>query len=249
MVVAVNPQSAAQSDPGLFEKWRGWLGAPQNRAALLQTGLSLMQPVPIGQSQFGHIASALGQGLGAAGRAESRIAGEAKEQAKLARELEGENLDREIKRTGLELDRQNTQSLIGDRAEQRRIALARLGLDTEESKLGREKTALEIENVKKSGGGLTLDKMFGAAKDIVETSTLTNQPIETTTQQYLESVKQLQAGMGGGTGQSGGGTPPPPAPTSTYPQVRTREERDRLAPGTTYVAPDGSIRVKGQAGG
>ena len=245
MVVAVNPQSAAQSDPGLFEKWRGWLGAPQNRAALLQTGLSLMQPVQVGQSQFGHVASALGQGLGAAGRAEARIAGEAKEQAKLERELEGENLDREIKRSGLELDRQNTQSLIADRQAGRADARTRLGLAQEESKLGREKTALEIENVKKGGGGLTLDKMFGAAKDIVETSTLTNQPIETTTQQYLESVKQLQAGMGGGqSGQSGGGTPPPSAPTSTYPSPKTAAEFSALPSGTVFMAPDGSLRKK-----
>lgn len=125
-----NPQSAPMSDPGLFDKWRGWLGMPQNRAALLQTGLSLLQPVQPGQSQFGHIASSIGQGLGAAGRAEARIAGEERDQAKLDREIEGEALDREIKRSGQELDRLNTMSQIEDRTADRSLARARLGNDT-----------------------------------------------------------------------------------------------------------------------
>lgn len=216
-MVAMTPQSAPMSDPGLFDKWKDWLGAPQNRAALLQTGLSLMQPVQMGQSQFGHIASSIGQGLGAAGRAEGRIAKEKLSEEDRARQIEGENLDREIKRSGLELDRMNTQSMIGDRAKDTALAQSRLGLDTEESKLSREKTALEIENAKK-GGGLTLDKMFGAAKDIAETSGITGRPVAETTADYVEAMRLVQEGLGQGQqrGQlAPGQTPPSPAPTTS----------------------------------
>ena len=129
----VNPQTAAQSDPGLFDKWRSWLGSPENRNAMLQTGLALMQPLQPGQSQFSHIASSIGEGLGAAGRTEARMREEQIAQDKLNRELEQQALDAEVKRTGLELDKLNTQSQIGSRAASDAAERARLGL--EEKKL------------------------------------------------------------------------------------------------------------------
>lgn len=160
-MVAMTPQSAPMSDPSLFDKWKDWLGAPQNRAALLQTGLSLMQPVQAGQSQFGHIASSIGQGLGAAGRAEGRIAKEKLSEEERARQIEGEALDREIKRSGLELDRLNTQSQIGDRAADTAIARQRLGIDSRVADA-------QIENYKSQSdtreGGLDLRRGVEEAK-------------------------------------------------------------------------------------
>lgn len=162
--IPVNPQTAAQSDPGLFDKWRGWLGEPQNRAALLQTGLSLMQPMQ--GSQFSHIAGAVGQGLGAAGRTESRIQAEGLARDKINRELDAAALDQEIKRTGLELDKANSQSLIGQRNASVGIDRAKLGLD--EKKLGNDTryTDAQIANLQSQSdtraGGLELKQQVEA---------------------------------------------------------------------------------------
>lgn len=164
--MAENPQSAAMSDPGLFEKWKGWLGAPQNRAALLQTGLSLLQPTY--QGTIPHIASSIGQGLGAAGRAESRIAGEQRDAEKLQRELESESLDREVKRTGLELDKLNTESLVGQRNAEVGFDRARLGIDR--AKLGNDTryTEAQIADLQSQGdtreGNLALRQSVEAAR-------------------------------------------------------------------------------------
>lgn len=66
----VNPpsQQAPQSD--LASQWRGWISQPANRAALIQFGISLMQPIGLGQSAMGHV----GQALGQAGEAQGRVA-------------------------------------------------------------------------------------------------------------------------------------------------------------------------------
>lgn len=242
--MAITPQSAPMSDPGLFDRWKEWLGAPQNRAALLQTGLSLMQPVQPGQSQFGHIASSIGQGLGAAGRAESRMGAERLAQQKLDRELEGEALDREIKRSGLELERLNTESMIGDRAQDTELARTRLGLDKSRIGLENKKTEAEIANLQ-GKGGVTLSDMFKASKDIAEISSLSGESIEGVTQKYLDAQKVLSGALQGQSGQS----TPPQVPPSTLARPRTRAERDSLPPGTRYIAPNGEEKIRGQNGG
>lgn len=58
----VDPATATQ-------QWDSWLERPGNRAALLQAGLQLMQPVAIGQTVGGHIAQGVGAGAEAATRA------------------------------------------------------------------------------------------------------------------------------------------------------------------------------------
>lgn len=72
------PQTAPA--PGLVDRWRAWVQQPQNRTALLQTGLALMQPLSLGQSPIGHIADAIGQG----GEARDRYITGGQEQAKEA---------------------------------------------------------------------------------------------------------------------------------------------------------------------
>lgn len=164
----INPQTAAQSDPGLFDKWRAWLGSEQNRAALLQTGLSLMQPVQPGQSQFGHIASSIGEGLGAAGRTEARLRAEELAQQKLDREMSADELERQIKIAGLELDRADSASL----GEQRRAGIAndRARLGIEQAKLGNDTrlTEAQIANYQSQSdtreGGLDLKRSAEAAR-------------------------------------------------------------------------------------
>lgn len=62
-----NPQQGVNGG-GLADQWRGFLAEPSNRAFLIQAGLQLMQPVPVGQTGVGHAAGAVGAGGEAAGR-------------------------------------------------------------------------------------------------------------------------------------------------------------------------------------
>lgn len=61
------PQAGAAPPPGvdsggLAGAWRGFLQEPSNRAFMLQAGLAMMQPRPVGQSSLGHVANSLSQG-------------------------------------------------------------------------------------------------------------------------------------------------------------------------------------------
>lgn len=61
---APQPEQPAQSQGSdMAGAWRNWLSDPDNRAALMQFGISLMQPVAVGQTPLGHF----GQALGSAG--------------------------------------------------------------------------------------------------------------------------------------------------------------------------------------
>lgn len=55
------PAQAAQSDPGLAQRWRDFLGDPASRAALISFGAQLAQPVAVGQNTMGHIGQAIGK--------------------------------------------------------------------------------------------------------------------------------------------------------------------------------------------
>jgi hypothetical protein len=64
------PQQSQGSD--VAGAWRDWLTNPENRASLMQFGVSMLQPVGVGQSQAGHF----GQALGQAGEAATRVRAE-----------------------------------------------------------------------------------------------------------------------------------------------------------------------------
>jgi hypothetical protein len=55
----------------IAQQWTSFLDQPGGRAALLQAGLALSQPMAWGQSGFGHLAGAIGSGAEAATRAEA----------------------------------------------------------------------------------------------------------------------------------------------------------------------------------
>lgn len=57
--VIQQPTPEQQSD--IAGQWRNWFADSNNRAALMQFGVSMMQPVGLGQSPAGHIGQALGQ--------------------------------------------------------------------------------------------------------------------------------------------------------------------------------------------
>src|SRR5262245_56997727 len=53
------------NSPEVRNAWDGFLSNPDNQAALIQFGISLMQPMGFGQTPMGH----LGQAIGSAGAA------------------------------------------------------------------------------------------------------------------------------------------------------------------------------------
>jgi len=61
-----NPTPEQQSD--LAGQWRSWMANDNNRAALMQFGVSMMSPMGFGQNPTGHI----GQALGSVGELGSR---------------------------------------------------------------------------------------------------------------------------------------------------------------------------------
>lgn len=77
--VIQNPTPEQQGD--LAQRWRGFLADPESRAALMQFGLQLSQPVALGQNTLGHI----GQSIGAGGEAAGRVRAEERTEAEAAR--------------------------------------------------------------------------------------------------------------------------------------------------------------------
>ena len=65
-------QGAQNAVSGLADKWRAWIGDEKNRTAMMQFGISLMQPIGYGQTPLGHV----GQALGSAGEAYTRRKGQ-----------------------------------------------------------------------------------------------------------------------------------------------------------------------------
>lgn len=54
---------------GLAKRWNDWISTPQNRAALIQFGVALSQPIAAGQNWGGQVGAA----LGSAGEASDRV--------------------------------------------------------------------------------------------------------------------------------------------------------------------------------
>ena len=67
-VAPTDSQSSDQSQSKLRQAWDAWTSRPENNAALLQTGLALLQPRSPGQSAVGQFANAIGQGAEASDR-------------------------------------------------------------------------------------------------------------------------------------------------------------------------------------
>lgn len=74
----VPPQQQGVEQGGLVGQWKSWLSDPANQSALTQFGVSLMQPVGLGQTALGHV----GQAIGSAGAAAGRVQKEELDQQK-----------------------------------------------------------------------------------------------------------------------------------------------------------------------
>lgn len=64
-----HPQAEPQQTTGLVDTWRQWINDPHNRAAMMQFGAALSQPISAGQNRMGQI----GQAFGQAGEASDRV--------------------------------------------------------------------------------------------------------------------------------------------------------------------------------
>src|SRR3954467_9476029 len=80
------------SKPGFQKAWNAWTSKPENNAALLQFGISMLQPRAPGQSGIGSIANAIGDAGGAAGRVQETQRAEDLQEANIAdKEAQREN--------------------------------------------------------------------------------------------------------------------------------------------------------------
>lgn len=78
--------ASAPNKAGLAGEWSAFLDNPDARAALLSTGLQLMQPVALGQSPIGHLAQALGSGAHSVAIADARYNAQDAAEAKATQE-------------------------------------------------------------------------------------------------------------------------------------------------------------------
>lgn len=102
---AAGPQPRP-GDPGIAKQWGEFLSDPKGQAAMVQMGIALLQPVGVGQSELGHIGSAIGQGGEAVGRME----------------------DRELKEKAIDIRGERTTQSLTNAAERLGIAQERLNL-------------------------------------------------------------------------------------------------------------------------
>lgn len=106
---------------GLADQWRGFLSDPSSRAFLIQAGLSMLQPRPVGQTSIGHIASGLGQGGEAAARVqageEHRTEAESVQRARAAgSEAKLQVADAALQRAAASQMNADTRRMIGSSA-------------------------------------------------------------------------------------------------------------------------------------
>lgn len=158
----VQPQMQATTDPGAFERFRTMLSDPGVRTALMQTGLSLLQPTY--QGDVAHIASSVGQGLGAMGRRETRLATEAKDAAALEREIAKEQAE-------LGLKAADSASLGARRAAETAEGLRRLGIDASKAAsqygVDRAQEANYASMIKDREGELALKAKLGEDRNAI----------------------------------------------------------------------------------
>lgn len=122
------PARPAQQAPGsdMAQQWSDWMDKPGNRAALLQFGIAMLQPMGIGESQIGHFASSIGSGAEAAGRV-------GREQ--LAEQMEASKEDLRAAQAELAEGRARTAGSASETAAGK-LDIARQGLDLRRQQYG-----------------------------------------------------------------------------------------------------------------
>lgn len=118
-----------EANPDISTQWRSWMNNPNNNAALIQFGISLMQPVGLGQTPLGHLGSAVGDASQAITRREA-------EQQK--QELQAANIDTKTAASTAKLAQAETASTKAaslaqyqqNQAENRRLQVAGHAMDS-----------------------------------------------------------------------------------------------------------------------
>lgn len=119
--IAINPQPSPEDHAQIAGQWNDFLQDPKGRAALVNFGLALMQPVGLGQTPGGQIGQAVGfagQGLQAQEEQE-RKAKETDIKSQLADERSARNVDRATYEGGILDEKAKTRGLTQLLGEQR----------------------------------------------------------------------------------------------------------------------------------
>lgn len=212
-----NPSPEQQSD--IAGQWRNWMADENNRAALMQFGVSLMQPMGFGQNVAGHV----GQAVGSVGEMATRRG-------------EMERRDREAD-SKAEL-RASQANLAESRAANAGVSAGRAA---DRLDMARERLAFDKYRFNTS----TLVRLQGAYQRAIEKLNADNnllppdqrKPIPTF-QDFVRSNPQLAAGIGMGTG--GGETEDGAAPAAPASPSRPRPKIGDVIRGFRYKGGDPS---------
>jgi hypothetical protein len=209
-----------QQTVGLADQWRGWMADPHNRAALMQFGIALSQPIAAGQNIGGQIGSAFGQ----AGEASDRVTAEQQKEQELAskqdlRTAQAESAAQRAEAAG---------ARSGAAADRLTFQRERLSADQERNVL-RANVSLRGMHDKYLQGIRTQNQKISHNNELMGTNT----PLipEPTFEKWLSVNPSLTPLLGGG----GAG---PDVGSARIP-VETPDDVRKLPSGTPYVTPDG----------
>lgn len=138
-----------QNRSGLKDRWRNFLSSPDNRAALVQFGVNMLQPLGAGDSFLSQLGRSAGSAAEAVGRRQA------------AREEQREaNFEREMELAGLGLRQDEIEALRSHRAAeleqgQQRLEQSSRGLDIEQ-----QRADTEAERVARTRGGITQNRLL-----------------------------------------------------------------------------------------
>lgn len=179
------------SAPDVQSEWQNWLGNDANRAAMMQFGIALTQPMGWGQNTIGHIGSALGSAGEAAGR--TQAAQRAQDQS-------------DSKATLREAQAQTAEARAGVAQAQSGLAEGKLGIAEGKLGLAGQKLGLDAQRLQQQQDlgyiqrSAPLMKMY---QDQIANDKLMGQPL-TKIEDFIKNHKQLIEALkvqdGGGRG-------------------------------------------------
>jgi hypothetical protein len=212
-----SPEPGAMA--GLADGWRNWMADPHNRAALMQFGVTLSQPISAGQNWMGQVGSA----FGSAGEASDRITTEEDKQ----QELESKQ-DLRSSQAGLAEERAKHAGDISD-SKARELALKQSAQDlTDQSRIQKAYND-HLKQVDAANKNIATQNLFAPkGKERPMLNSLSP-----------EEFAARYRGMG-----ATGNIPPvsgavPAASAAAPVPVQSPEDVAKLPSGTRYLTPDG----------
>lgn len=167
------------SAPDVQSEWQNWLGNDANRAAMMQFGIALTQPMGWGQNTIGHIGAALGSAGEAAGR--QQTAQRAQDQS-------------DSKATLREAQAQTAEARAGVAQAQSGLAEGKLGIAEGKLGLAGQKLGLDAQRLQQQGQLGRIQRLAPIIKQFDEWkgNVLNPQP-NATFDDYLKDRPQLKA--------------------------------------------------------